>query len=155
VATYTQANSYGASFQAVGVVDARHLQGSNVIMAPDKATALADYAQQLAGSNTAGSGPSSSGKQTTLTGTLARISPATENGSTVYYMTLTGQTAIFKAAIALSPELPLAQPGDTVSISYFATGQSVETLTAFSDSDVTGGTATATPNASPQTTPIP
>ncbi len=144
VATFTQSNAYGAAFQAVGLVDAKHLNGANVIMASNKADALAGYAQWLADNSAAGTGPASSGHQVTVTGALARISAATENGATVYYMTLNGQTKIFKAGLALSPELPLAQPGDTVSVTYLDTGQSVVTLTAFSDQSIPFGGSTPT-----------
>ena len=136
VATFTQDNAYGASFQAVGMVDARHLNGANVVMAASKADALAGYAQWLADHNVAGTGATPSAKNATITGKLARISAATERGATVYYMTLEGQTKIFKAGLALSPELPLAQPGDMVSVTYLDTGQSVVTLTTFSDQSI-------------------
>ncbi len=147
VATFTQANSYGASFQAVGIVDAKHLNGANVIMASSKAAALTAYAQWLADHNVTGAGPASSGNQVTLTGKLARISAATQSGATVYYMTLDGQTKIFQAGLTLSPELPLAQPGDTVSVTYLDTGQSVVTLSAFSDQNIPLGGPTPTPGA--------
>jgi hypothetical protein len=48
VATFYQPDPFGEVFQAVGIVDARHLSGSNVIMAPTKSQALAEYAQWLA-----------------------------------------------------------------------------------------------------------
>ena len=147
VATFTQANSYGASFQAVGIVDAKHLNGANVIMASSKAAALTAYAQWLADHNVTGAGPASTGNQVTLTGKLARISAATQSGATVYYMTLDGQTKIFQAGLTLSPELPLAQPGDTVSVTYLDTGQSVVTLSAFSDQNIPLGGPTPTPGA--------
>lgn len=136
VATFTQDNAYGASFQAVGMVDAKHLNGANVVMASSKAEALAGYAQWLADHDVTGAGATQSAKSVTITGKLARISAATERGATVYYMTLDGQTKIFKAGLALSPALPLAQPGDTVSVTYLDTGQDVVTLTAFSDQSI-------------------
>lgn len=48
VATYVRKDTYGQSFQAVGVVNARALDGANVIVAPNKAEALARYAEWLA-----------------------------------------------------------------------------------------------------------
>ena len=145
VATFTQANSYGASFQAVGIVDAKHLNGANVIMASSKASALAGYAQWLADHGVTGTGAASTGKQVTITSKLTRISAATSSGATVYYMTLDGQTKIFQAGLTLSPELPLAQPGDTVSVTYLDTGQSVVTLSAFSDQNIPLGGPTSSP----------
>jgi hypothetical protein len=148
VATFVQTNPYGASFQAIGIVDAKHLQGVNVIMAQNKSQALAEYAQYLADNNISGPGATPSGKQVTLSGQITRISQTTESGASVYYMTLNGQSRIFKAGLALSPELPLAQPGDSVTLSYLDTGQNVVTLTAFSDSSIPLG-ASPSPTATP------
>ncbi|HEX5570456.1 MAG TPA: hypothetical protein VFX31_03660, partial [Ktedonobacterales bacterium] len=147
VATFVQTNPFGASFQAVGIVDARHLQGVNVIMAPTKSQALANYAQYLADNNISGPGATPSGKQVSLTGQITRVSQTTESGASVYYMTISGQDRIFKAGLALSPELPLAQPGDTVTLSFLDTGQHVVTLTAFSDASIPLGVAS--PSATP------
>src|SRR3954449_11031268 len=44
VATFVRDNEFGQIFQAVGIVDAKHLSGSNVIVAPTKSQALAQYA---------------------------------------------------------------------------------------------------------------
>ena len=147
VATFVQTNPYGASFQAIGIVDAKHLQGVNVIMAPNKSDALAAYAQYLADHNIGGPGAAPTGKSVTLTGQITRVSQTTERGASVYYMTVNGQNRIFKAGLALSPELPLAQPGDTVTLTFLDTGQNVVTLTSFSDQSIplSGPTPTATP----------
>ena len=131
-------------FQAVGIVDARKLNGANVIMAATKSEALAQYAQWLTNNNVVGSTPAPSGKSVTITGRVARINAATERGTTVYSMLLDGQTHIFKAGLALSPELPLVQPGDTVTVTYLDTQETVVTLTAFSDESIHVG-ANATP----------
>lgn len=145
VATFVQTNPYGASYQAMGIVDAKHLLGSNVIMAPSKSDALAAYAQYLADNNITSPGATPTGQQVTLTGKIARISQATERGASVYYMTLAGQTRIFKAGLALSPELPVAQPGDTVTLTFLDTGQNVVTLTSFGDQNIQLGGPTPTP----------
>ncbi|MFI5272591.1 MAG: hypothetical protein ACHQ4H_06100 [Ktedonobacterales bacterium] len=149
VCTFVQENSFGESFQAVGMVDARHLNGADVIMQPNKTAALAAYAQWLADHNVATGGIAPSGTNVTLTAKVTRVSSAVQNGTTVYYLYLDGQTRIFEAGIALSPELPLVQAGDTVTVKFLDTGQSVETLTSFSDTSLavaapTPG-ATATP----------
>ncbi|MGE5334770.1 MAG: hypothetical protein ACM3N4_08740, partial [Nitrososphaerota archaeon] len=151
VATFVQKNDYGGSFQAVGIVDARSLNGANVIMASSKSEALAGYAQWLADHNVQGSTPTPSGKSVTVTGRVTRINAATERGTTVYSMLLDGQRHIFKAPLGLSPELPLVQPGDTVTVTFLDTQETVVTLTAFNDASIhIGGTqttpgATATP----------
>ncbi len=151
VATYVQTNAYGASYQAIGIVDARHLQGANVIMAANKSDALAAYAQYLADNAIGGPGAVPTGKLVSLTGQISRISQTTERGASVYYMTLVGQTRIFKAGLALSPELPLAQPGDSVTLTYLDTGQNVVTLTNFGDQNIPLSGPTPTPGA--QATP--
>ncbi|HEX8982604.1 MAG TPA: hypothetical protein VF792_07540 [Ktedonobacterales bacterium] len=136
VATFVQTNAYGESYQAVGIVDAKHLVGANVIMAPTKTEALAAYAQYLADNNIGGPGVAPSGKPVMVTGQIARISQTTEQGASVYYMTIAGQQHIFKAGLALSPELPLAQPGDSVQLTFLDTGQTVVTITSFSDTNI-------------------
>lgn len=147
VATFVQKNDYGGSFQAVGIVDARHLNGVNVIMAPTKSQALSEYAQWLADNNVQGPTPTPSGKSVTITGKVTRINAATERGTTVYSMLLEGQPRIFKAGLALSPELPLVQPGDTVTVTYLDTQETVVTLTAFSDTSIHVGGTQPTPAA--------
>lgn len=145
VATFVQKNDFGGSFQAVGIVDARKLNGANVIMASTKSQALAGYAQWLADNNVQSGNPSPSGKPVTITGRVTRINAATERGTTVYSMLLEGQSHIFKAGLALSPELPLVQPGDTVTVTYLDTQETVVTLTAFNDQSIHVGGTQATP----------
>jgi hypothetical protein len=146
VATFVQENAYGQSFQAVGIVDARQLNGANVIMASNKQDALAAYARWLQDRNVGGS-TVPTGKQVTVQGSVTRIQAATENGTSVYYLLISGQTRIFRAPLGLSPELPLVQPGDQVRVQFADTGQSVITVSAFDDLSIPVGTpaATATP----------
>jgi hypothetical protein len=145
VATFVQQTDFGETFQGVGIVDARHLNGANVIMEPSKGEALAAYAQSLPGSSLPGSGPSSSGQQVQVRGIVARISAAADNGTTVYYILLQGQTRIFTASLSLSAELPLVREGDTIVASYVDTGQAVVSLTSFNDLNIQLATPTASP----------
>jgi hypothetical protein len=153
VATFTQSQTVGESFQAVGMVDAKHLQGANVIMAENKSTALADYAQWLANNNVQ-TPIAPTGNTVTLDGRVTRISSATQNGTTVYYLLLEGQTRIFEAGLALNPELPLVQPGDMVHVSFLDTGQSFVTLTSFDDLSIHIAGSTPTPGVGPGGTPV-
>ncbi|HEV7129018.1 MAG TPA: hypothetical protein VGN32_16420 [Ktedonobacterales bacterium] len=145
VATFVQQNDTGESFAGVGLVDARHLISADVIMETNKADALAAYAQSLSGSN--GVGPTSSGNQVQVKGTVTRISAASQNGTTVYYILIQGQNHIFEASLALSPELPLVREGDTIQASYIDTGQTVVTLGHVADLNIqlTAPNGTATP----------
>jgi len=139
VTSYVQPNDYGESFQAVGIVDARRLTGANVIIAPTKTEALAAYRQWLADQNVQ-TGATPTGAQVTVTGRVTRVSAATRSGTTVYSLLLEGQTRIFTAGLVLSPELPLARPGDTVSVTFLDTGETTVTLTAFDDTSIAAGT---------------
>ncbi|MGO8946587.1 MAG: hypothetical protein ACLQUY_02765 [Ktedonobacterales bacterium] len=142
VATFYEPNQYGEIFQAVGIVDARHLSGSNVIMAPEKNQALAGYAEWLRDNNIASGTTVPSGAEVRVQGKVARISSEVESGTTVYTMLLTGQNHIFDAGLAVSPELPLVQPGDTVVGTYLETGQTVVTFSQFTDLSLPLSTAT-------------
>jgi hypothetical protein len=150
VANFVQGETIGDSFQAIGIVDAKHLNGANVIMAANKTQALAGYAQWLADHNIQ-TPASPTGKTVSLQGRVTRISSATQNGTTVYYLLLEGQTRIFEAGLALNPELPLVQPGDQVQVNYLDTGQSFVTLTSFDDLSihVAGGASTPGPTGTP------
>jgi hypothetical protein len=147
VATFVRDTDLGQTFQAVGIVDAKHLTGNNVIMAPTKTEALSLYAQWLAGNTTQGQGPTPTAKKVDIEGKVARISSATQDGATIYYILLEGQQRIFLATLNLSAKLPLVQPGDEVKMTYLDTGQSVETLTTFDDLSIqtTGPTPSPTP----------
>jgi len=145
IATFVRDNEFGQTFQAVGIVDAKRMAPANVIMAPTKSEALAQYAQWLAANNVQGQGPVATGKKVELEGKVERISSATQNGTTVYYILLEGQQRIFLASLNLSAKLPLVQPGDQVKVTYLDTGQSVETLTAFDDLSIHASAPTPAP----------
>jgi hypothetical protein len=145
IATFVRDNEFGQTFQAVGIVDAKRMAPANVIMASTKSEALAQYAQWLAANNVQGQGPVATGKKVELEGKVERISSATQNGTTVYYILLEGQQRIFLASLNLSAKLPLVQPGDQVKVTYLDTGQSVETLTAFDDLSIHASAPTPAP----------
>jgi len=130
------------------MVDARHLNGANVIMESNKAAALASYAQWLANAGV-NANPSPTAKPATIQGKVTRISSALENGSTVYFFQVASPSRIFKAGLALSAKLPLVQPGDTITGQYLDTGQSVVTLTSFDDLNIQAIASTPGAAASP------
>jgi hypothetical protein len=114
-------------------------------MESSKTQALASYAQWLADHNVQTSTATPSGKTATLQGKVQRTPAATENGTTVYYMPIEGQTRIFRAGLALSAKLPLVREGDSVTVSFLDTGQNLVNLTAFDDQSITVSAATPTP----------
>ncbi len=162
--TWVAIYSSGGIFQDVGILAARNLNGGNVQFEPSLSRALDDYKLWLAQnniSNNCGATPTG-GTQQAVTGKVLRISSVQLNGNTIYYIQISGQNVIFTANLNLSPKLPLVQPGDTVTITYFnasvQAGQPVD-LKTFDDLSIKlGGTPTATPSpvtGTPTVTPTP
>lgn len=144
-------------FQAVGIVDARNLNGSNVQFDTSLTQALQDYQQWLTQQGTGG-GAITGSQQQTVTGKVLRISSVQQGGSTVYYLQIEGQQNIFTANLSLSPKLPLVQPGDTVFGTYQTSSNAVVNFQSFDDTSINlGGTpapsGTPTPGATPAITP--
>jgi len=155
VAIFAQSTASGDIYQAVGLVDARNLNGSNVQFEPTLSQALVDYQQWLAQQGNSGNTPTG-GTSKTVTGKVLRISSITQGSNTIYYIQLQGQNVIFTANLSLSPKLPLAQPGDIISGTYLNTGATVENFTTFDDSSINlGSTATPTVTGTPALTPTP
>ena len=157
VAIFVQSSSSGDIFQAVGLVDARELNGSNVQFEPTMSQALLDYQQWLTQQGSPGTTPTNGTKQT-VSGKVLRISSVLQGSNTIYYIQVQGQSLIFTANLSLSPKLPLVQPGDIIKGQYLSTGGTVVTLTTFDDLTITlGGTPTpgATASPTPVVTPTP
>ncbi len=147
VAIYSQSTESGDIFQAVGLVNARFLNGSNVQFEQDLGSGLRDYQQWL---TQQGTGGSATNKPVSLTGTIARISQVVQGSNVVYYLQVKGQSVIFTANISLSPKLPLVHVGDTVTVKYTDSGASVVNLSGFDDSTIhLGAPASGTPTATP------
>jgi hypothetical protein len=160
VAIFVQSTDSGDIFQAVGIVDARNLNGSNVQFEPTLSAALQDYNQWLVqlGNNGSGGGPSTGGTTLTVTGKVLRISSVQQGSNTIYYIQIAGQNVIFEANLSLSPKLPLVQAGDSVKGSYLNTGGQTVQFQSFDDLSInlggagtptTGGTPTASPTTKP------
>ena len=154
VAIYVQNTDSGDIFQAVGLVDARNLNGSNVQFETTLTQAMQDYQQWLTQTASTGNG-SSPGTQVTMAGKVLRISPVQQGGSTVYYIQVAGQGMIFTANISLSPKLPLVQPGDTITGTYTSGAGTVVNLQSFDDQTIQLGLSTPTATASPVAKPTP
>ncbi|MGH2506978.1 MAG: hypothetical protein ACRDHZ_06145, partial [Ktedonobacteraceae bacterium] len=122
VATFVQTTDSGSIFQAVGIVDARNLNGSNVQFETTLSAALQDYQSWLLQQPNNPNGTPTSGNIKTVTGTVQRISAVQQGSNTIYYLQIKGQDLIFQANLTLSPKLPLVQPGDIVTGTYLNTG---------------------------------
>jgi hypothetical protein len=151
VAIYVQSTDSGDIFEAVGLVDARNLSGSNVQFETSLPQAMQDYQQWLTQTGSSSNG-STAGTQLTMTGKVLRISSVQQGGSTVYYIQVAGQGVIFTANISLSPKLPLVQPGDTITGTYTSGSGTVVNLQSFDDQSIQLGTATPAPALKPTPT---
>lgn len=157
IAIFVQSTSTGAIFQAVGIVDARNLNGSNVQFDTTLPAALQDYQQWLLQQgNGSGNGAPSSGSTRTVTGKVQRISSVQQGSNTIYYLQIAGQNLIFRANLSLSPKLPLVQPGDTVTGTYLFTGGITVDFQSFDDQSINLNTQpSSTPSPTPAITPTP
>lgn len=155
VAIYVQSTSSGDIFQAVGIVNARNLNGDNVQFEATLPQALQDYQQWLTQQGNGGS-PSGGGNTTqTFTGKVLRVSSIQQGtNSTIYYLQIEGQSGIFTANLSLSPKLPLVQPGDTVTGTYTG-GGTVINLQTFNDTSINVGAPATGVTPTPVPTPTP
>jgi hypothetical protein len=148
VAIFVQPTDSGDIFQAVGLVDARNLNGSNVQYETTLTAALQDYQQWLTQQGSGSNTPSSSTSQT-VTGKVLRIAPVQEGTNTVYYIQIAGQKVIFTANLSLSPKLPLVQPGDTVTVTFLSSNSTVINVQSFDDTSINLSGSAPTPTATP------
>ena len=142
----TSDSGSGDIYEAVGLVDAHNLNGSNVQFEPTLSQALIDYQQWLSQQGTGGGNTPTGGTTRTVTGKVLRISSVQSGSNTIYYIQIQGQSIIFTANLNLSPKLPLVQPGDTIKGTYLSTGGTVQNFQTFDDLSInlnpTGGTPT-------------
>lgn len=148
VAIFVQSSNSGDIFQAVGIVDARDLNGGNVQFENTLPAALQDYQQWLTQQGNGGS-PPSGGTTQTVTGKVLRIAPVQEGTNTVYYIQIAGQKVIFTANLTLSPKLPLVQSGDNVTVTFLSSSSSVINVQSFNDNTINLGGNMPTPTATP------
>lgn len=152
IAIFVQTTDSGDIFQAVGIVDARNLNGSNVQFEPTLSAALQDYQNWLLQEPNNPNGTPTSGNTKTITGVVQRIAAVQQGTNTIYYIQIAGQHLIFQADLSLSPKLPLVQPGDTVTGTYLNTGSTTVSFQTFDDLTIN---LNSTPNSTPTPTPSP
>jgi hypothetical protein len=162
IAIFAQTTDSGDIYQAVGLVDAHNLNGSNVQFEPTLSQGLVDYQQWLSQQGTGGGNTPTSGTTKTVTGKVLRISSVQQGTNTIYYIQIQGQSIIFTANLSLSSKLPLVQAGDTIKGTYLSTGGTVQNFQSFDDLSInlnpTGGTPTPVPGGitpTPAVTPKP
>jgi hypothetical protein len=152
VGIYVQPSSPGEIYQSVGLVSARHLNGGAIQVASTLDAALLKY-QQWRSQQTGTTGTET--KPINFEGKVTRIAPTNEGSTTQFYILVEGQSKIFVAPLALSPLLPLVQPGDTITGTYVDTGEDKVVLTAFNDLSIQLSKPSPTPGSLPSPTPTP
>lgn len=149
IAIFVQTTSSGDIYQAVGIVDAKNLNGSNVQFETTLTAALQDYQQWLLQQANNTGGPTG-GTTRTVTGKVQRISAVQQGSNTIYYLQVAGQNLIFRANLVLSPKLPLVQAGDIVTGTYLNTGNQTVDFQTFDDLTINlNATPTPTPGGAP------
>lgn len=98
------------------------------------AAALGDYREALASSGS--SLIVDNAAQQEKTGIIDRIASEVQNGSTVYFLTLQGDSAIYRAAAELGAELSLTAPGDEVTLTFPKGESTLYPLTAFDNLNI-------------------
>jgi hypothetical protein len=126
VAIYTKSQTLGSTFGAIGFMDARSQEVSDVAYGQDLQSALADYANKLAqGSN--GMVASQANQTVTFEGKIWRIAPMGANwrfqlvGDASHYFDVSAQTY---------PGTPLLRDGDQVKGSYLDMHQALSAVRA-------------------------
>ncbi|MCA9803742.1 MAG: hypothetical protein KC777_17345 [Cyanobacteria bacterium HKST-UBA02] len=132
VAIYVQSQgAHGESFAGIGFLNARKINGANVIMSSNKRTALSRYINWLASG-----GANDADVSTTATaaapikGVVFRIGKESDD---TYRFKLVGDAHTYTVTTQTYGDLALVQPGDSVDFSYVDIGQSVRPVSRFSD----------------------
>ncbi|HEU5374598.1 MAG TPA: hypothetical protein VFV38_04090 [Ktedonobacteraceae bacterium] len=155
VAIFVQTTNSGSIFQAVGIVDARNLNGSNVQFETTLPAALQDYQSWLLQQANNPGGTPTSGNTRTVSGKVLRVASVQQGSNTLYYLQIAGQNLIFRANLSLSPKLPLVQPGDEVTGTYLNTGSTTVDFQSFDDLSINlNNTPSPTPGGTPSPTPV-
>lgn len=138
VAVYTQGQgAASSSFAAVGLLDARHLNGANVIMAPDMETALSRYSNYLAsGGGLTASEIAQSAKLETVSGRLALVGMSVQQSESIFYFVVDGDSRVFTSTIKVSRLLPLMREGDTVELRFLDSKTAELAITSIQDKDL-------------------
>jgi len=114
VAIYTKPQQLGSTFGAIGFMDARSQEVSDVAYGQDLQSALADYANKLAsGSN--GMVANQANQTVTFEGKIWRIAP---NGTAWRFQLVGDSKHYFDINTQTYPGAPLLRDGDEVSGSY-------------------------------------
>ncbi|MDB5259747.1 MAG: hypothetical protein JWO73_955 [Candidatus Taylorbacteria bacterium] len=75
-------------------------------------------------------------KLSTTTNIVARISSATVSGSTTYFILLKGMDHLLTVPMSTSAKVPVTQPGDTVVVEYYDSGETIMPVNKFDNKSI-------------------
>ncbi|OHA49033.1 MAG: hypothetical protein A2806_01675 [Candidatus Terrybacteria bacterium RIFCSPHIGHO2_01_FULL_48_17] len=126
----------GEPFQGIGLLNAKDVDGANVIFAPTLRRALDLYRQFLARGSFKDEAEENRTTQS-IEGTIAAITQQTIDGNTDYLILLKGDSErVYKALAEKSVELAFAKAGDRVVIQFFDVGLNPVDIVGFNDLDL-------------------
>jgi hypothetical protein len=108
----------GKSFAGIGFLDAENANASDVRFGTSREQALDNYYAYLDTRGDNGDSITESVTKKTLTGKIFRIGASPLNGQFIYTIVLSGDARIFTVPATSSKLLPVAQPGDQVTLSF-------------------------------------
>lgn len=108
----------GKSFAGIGFLDAENANASDVRFGTSREQALDNYYAYLDTRGDNGDSVTEAVTKKTLTGKIFRIGAAPLNGQFIYTIVLSGDARIFTVPATSSKFLPVAQPGDQVTLSF-------------------------------------
>lgn len=117
------------TFQGVALV---RVDNQQAVEAANLTDALREYQKLLGGSGNQMS-PEAAHKLNSVEGTVDRFASEVRGGTTLYYVHLAGVPHLFTGGSdeLASPKLPLTMVGDSVAISFFASGEDVVPMQKF------------------------
>lgn len=141
VSPFDEKDQTKGAFQAFGLLNARTVQGSDVIMAPTKQEALREYQRWIAnhGSNTVN--PTDINTTKEIVGRVVRVASEVQSGNTVYSLIIRDESGaivnrVFTAPSTVSEKLPFTKEGDRVAIRYHDVNQRTTAITEFNNLDL-------------------
>jgi hypothetical protein len=123
-----------ASPAGIGFMDAQRPGTKAVIFSNSKDAGLAAYYDWLANHGADSGQVSQTGAASKVVkGTISRISWNVVGTTTTYYLTVKSDKHVYTATMTVNSSLPLMHAGDTVTLTYLDTQQSVEPLQTLKD----------------------
>lgn len=141
VSPFDEKDQTRGAFQAFGLLNARTVQGSDVIFASNKQDALREYQRWIANHGSNAVNPTDINTTKEVVGHVVRIASEVQAGNTVYSLIIKDEKGelvnrIFTAPSTVSEKLPFTKEGDQVAIRYHDVNQRTTAMTEFNNLDL-------------------